>query len=313
MQALFVGRTKPTVAIVGCGTVGTAIGKLLGDAGYRISGVATSNLETARRAAGVTGSEGFSDCPWEVTRGADVVFITTPDDLIESTCMSISEHRGFEKNAVAIHCSGALSSDILSSARDCGAVVATLHPLQSLASVDQAVTLVAGSFCTIEGDKGALPIVRQLVEDLGGILLEIAAEKKTLYHAAAVAASNYLVTLIHLALELNEAAGLPSDTSFNALLPLIRGTLSNIGAKGIPGGLTGPIARGDMATVSAHLKAVEKDVPELLPLYRCLGLYTVDLAKAKGTLSKDAADKLVALLEPQKLDPDKPARHSPEA
>ena len=173
MHAFLVGRTKPTVAIVGCGTVGTAIGKLLRDAGYRITGVATSTLETARRAAGVTGSEGLSDCPWEVTRGADVVFITTPDDLIESTCMSISQHRGFEKNAVAIHCSGALSSDILSSARECGAVVATLHPLQSFASVDQAVTLVPGSFCTIEGDKSALPIVRQMVKDLGGILLEI--------------------------------------------------------------------------------------------------------------------------------------------
>jgi predicted short-subunit dehydrogenase-like oxidoreductase (DUF2520 family) len=77
---------------------------------------------------------------------------------------------------------------------------------------------------------------------------------------------------------------------------LIRGTLSNIGVKGIPGGLTGPIARGDTATVSAHLKAIENDAPELLILYRCLGLYTVDLAKAKGTLSKDAADKLIALL-----------------
>jgi len=297
MQALLVEKIKPTVAIVGCGTVGTAIGKLLRNIDYRISGVATSNLETARRAAGVTGSERFSDCPWEVTRGADVVFITTPDDLIESTCMSISKHRGFDKNAVVVHCSGALSSDILSSARDCGAAVATLHPLQSFASVEQAVSLVPGSFCTIEGDSGALPIVRAMIEDLGGILLEITAEKKTLYHAAAVAASNYLVTLMHLALELNEAAGLPSDTSFNALLPLIRGTLSNIGTKGIPGGLTGPIARGDVATVSSHLKAIEKDAPDLLLLYRCLGLYTVGLAKAKGTLNKRAGDKLVALLE----------------
>ena len=305
MQAILVGKIKPTVAIVGCGTVGTAIGKLLSDAGYRISGVATSNLETARRAAEVTGSERFSDCPWEVTREANVVLITTPDDLIEATCMSISEHGGFEKNAVVIHCSGALSSDILSSVRDCGAMVATLHPLQSFASVDQAVSLVPGSYCTIEGDSSALPIVRQIVEDLGGILLEITAEKKTLYHAAAVAASNYLVTLMHLALKLNEAAGLPGDISFNALLPLIKGTLSNIGTRGIPDALTGPIARGDVATVAVHLQAIEKDAPELLLLYRCLGLYTVDLAKAKGTLNKEAADKLVALLGPQKLDPDR--------
>lgn len=298
MQALLVGSIKYTVAIVGCGTVGTAMGKLLKDAGYHISGVATSNLETARKAADVTGAERFSDCPWEVTLGADVVFITTPDDLIESTCMKISEHRAFNKNTVVMHCSGAFSSDILSSARDHGAVVATLHPLQSLASVNEAVRLVPGSYCTVEGDESALPIARQMVEDIGGVLLQITAAKKTLYHAAAVVASNYLVTLIHLALELNEAAGLPSDTAFNALFPLIRGTLSNIGAKGIPGSLTGPIARGDVGTVLAHLRAIEKDTPELLLLYRCLGLYTVDLAKAKKTIGQEAADRLAALLEP---------------
>ncbi|UCG79689.1 MAG: DUF2520 domain-containing protein, partial [Desulfobacterales bacterium] len=93
-----------------------------------------------------------------------------------------------------------------------------------------------------------------------------------------------------------KTAGLTSDSSYEALLPLIKGTLSNIGEKGIPGALTGPIARGDVATVSAHLKAIEKDAPKFLTLYKCLGLYTVDLAKAKGTLDKVAAEKLVALL-----------------
>jgi predicted short-subunit dehydrogenase-like oxidoreductase (DUF2520 family) len=296
MQALPGGDIKATVAIVGCGIVGTALGKLLGKADYHISGVATKHLETARRAAEATSAERFSVCPWEITREAKIVFITTPDDLIESTCMTISEHKGFEKNAVVIHCSGALSSDILSSARDSEAMVATLHPLQSFASTDQAVSLVPGSFCTIEGDKDALPIVRRIVEDIGGILLEITAEKKTLYHAAAAAASNYLVTLLHLALELDKAAGLTSDTSYKALLPLIKGTLSNIGEKGIPGALTGPIARGDVATVSSHLDAIAKDAPKFLALYKCLGLYTIDLAGAKGTLNKEAADKLLALL-----------------
>jgi predicted short-subunit dehydrogenase-like oxidoreductase (DUF2520 family) len=301
VQALSIEETKPTIAIVGCGTVGSAIGTLLRDAGYRISGVATSNLETARRAAGETGAGIFSDSPSEVTKGAQVVFITTPDDLIESTCVKISEDNGFEKDTVVVHCSGALSSEILSSAKRCGALVATLHPLQSFASVDQAVSLVPGSFCTIEGDRNALSVVRQIVRDIGGIILEITAEKKTLYHAAAVAASNYLVTLIYLALELNQAAGLPTNTSLDALLPLIEGTLSNIRKKGIPAALTGPIARGDVATVSAHVKAIEKDAPGLLPLYRCLGRYTVDLAVAKRTISHETADTLIALFEPGKV------------
>jgi len=300
LQSLSIEKTKPTIAIIGCGTVGSAIGKLLRDVGYRISGVATSNLETAQRAAEVTGSESYSDSPSEIAPGAEIVFITTPDDLIESVCVEISKQCSFQQNAVIVHCSGAFSSEILASARQCRAKVASLHPLQSFASVDQAVLLVPGSFCTVEGDENALPVVRQIVKDLGGIVLEITADKKTLYHAAAVAASNYLVTLLHLALELDQAAGLPKDTSFNALLPLIKGTLNNIGKQGIPDALTGPIARGDVATVSAHLKAIEKDAPALLSLYQCLGLYTVDLAKAKGTIGQETAQKLIALLQPQK-------------
>ncbi|NVM22920.1 MAG: DUF2520 domain-containing protein [Desulfobacterales bacterium] len=296
---------KPTVAIVGCGIVGTAIGKLLARAGYHIGGVATKSLETAGRAAKVIGAERFSDCPWGVSR-AQVVFIATPDDAIESTCKAIAEHEGFEKNAVVIHCSGALSSDVLSWARQCGATVATLHPLQSFASVDQAEALVPGSFCAVEGDEAALVVVRRLVNDVGGILMEISAEGKTLYHAAAVVASNYLVTLIDLALELEGAAGMPRDVSFRALFPLIKGTLGNIDAMGIPEALTGPIARGDVDTVAAHLKAIEKYAPVLLTIYKTLGLYTVDLGRAKGTLGKEAADKLVGLLGTEEANTEKP-------
>jgi len=291
---------KPTIAIIGCGTVGTAMGKLLARAGYPITGVATRSLDTAGRAAKMIGAERFSDCPWDVSRGALVVFVTTPDDAIESTCKAVVEHQGFDKHAVVIHCSGALSSAVLSSARRCEARVASLHPLQSFASVDQAEKLVPGSFCAIEGDKTALPVARQLVQDVGGVLMEITPEAKPLYHAAAVAASNYLVTLMDLALKLDRGAGIPSDGSFRALLPLIKGTLNNIGAKGIPAALTGPVARGDVDTVTAHLRAIEERAPECLMIYKTLGLYTVDLARDKGTCSKKAAEKLIVLLQPGK-------------
>ncbi|MDY6952473.1 MAG: Rossmann-like and DUF2520 domain-containing protein [Thermodesulfobacteriota bacterium] len=287
---------KEAVAIIGCGIVGSAMGKLLARAGYRITGVATRSLETAQRAARAVGAERFSDSPWDMSQGAQVVFITTPDDAIQSTCEAISSHKGVATGAVVMHCSGALSSHVLSSARGCGAAVATLHPIQSFASVDQAERLVPGSFCGVEGDEEALPLVRQIVRDLGGVLMEIAPEGKTLYHAAAVAASNYLVALMHLALELNRAAGVAPELSFKALQPLIKGTLSNIDAKGIPEALTGPIARGDVDTVAAHVKAMEERAPALLPLYRSLGLYTVGLAKEKGTLSKEGGERIIYLL-----------------
>jgi predicted short-subunit dehydrogenase-like oxidoreductase (DUF2520 family) len=297
MRGLLAGGEKPALVIVGCGKVGTAMANLLSRSGYLISGVVTSRLETARKSAEATGAGRYSDCPWELTPEADVVFITTPDDRIAAVCGEIAENNGFQGESVVLHCSGALSSRILGPARDRGAFAASLHPLQSFASADQAVRLVPGSFCAIEGDAEALPIVRQIVKDIGGLLLEITPEKKTLYHAAAVAASNYLVTLIGLAVELNRAAGLSSDAGYEALVPLVRGTLRNIGSRGVPDALTGPIARGDVATVAAHLEAMEKDVPEYLSLYRCLGLYTVDMAREKGSISQERAQRLVELLK----------------
>jgi predicted short-subunit dehydrogenase-like oxidoreductase (DUF2520 family) len=300
VQSPSLEKAKPTIAIVGCGKVGSAIGKLLGDAGYPISGVATSNLETARTAAQLTGSLDHSDAPSKIALKGEIVFITTPDELIESVCVEISEQGGFQRDAVVLHCCGALSSEILAPARICGAKVATMHPLQSFASVEQALSLMPGSFCAVEGDEKALSVVRKIVADLGGVVMEIAAEKKVLYHTAAVVASNYLVTLIHLALELDGAAGLDEETSLNALFPLIQGTLDNIKKQGVTDALTGPIVRGDVATVSAHLEGMKKDTPGLVSLYRCLGLHTVRIAESKGAISQQTADELTALLEPVK-------------
>jgi predicted short-subunit dehydrogenase-like oxidoreductase (DUF2520 family) len=165
--------------------------------------------------------------------------------------------------------------------------------------VDQAEKLMPGSFCAIEGDETALPVVRQLVQDVGGILMEIAPEAKPLYHAAAVAASNYLVALMDLALKLDREAGILPGVSFRALWPLIKGTLNNIGAKGIPAALTGPIARGDVDTVRAHVRAIEAHAPGCLMIYKTLGLYTVNLARDKGTCSTEAAEALTVLLQPK--------------
>jgi predicted short-subunit dehydrogenase-like oxidoreductase (DUF2520 family) len=112
-----------------------------------------------------------------------------------------------------------------------------------------------------------------------------------------VVASNYLVTLVDVALSLNRLVGMPSDGAFKALLPLIEGTLKNIASKGIPQALTGPVARGDVATVKAHLEAIEKSSAELVTLYKVLGCHTLGLAKAKGTLDDNAAQQLVSLLQ----------------
>ena len=290
---------KENVAIIGCGTVGTALAKLLGKAGYPIVGISTTNAEEAARIARDLGAFRSSAAPWEITRNAGLVFITTPDDVIQSTCETLASKDAIDPGTVVIHCSGAHPSTILESARRCNALTVSIHPLQTFASPEQAETLVPGSYFGVEGEPEAMPVARQLVGDLEGVYLEIPSALKALYHAAAVGVSNYLVVLIHMSLEFNRTAGITSPTAYRALSPLIEGTVKNIFTKGIPDALTGPIARGDLDTVSDHLKSIEEYAPQFLSMYQVLGGHAVELALDKGTISEQTATKLRTILEAQ--------------
>lgn len=283
-------------AIVGCGKVGKALGKFLQEAGYQAAGVASKSLSSAKAAADLLQIDCCSQVPWEITPSADVVLITTPDGAIAETCRQIAANKGFKAGGVVLHCSGALPSTILSPAGSCGAFTGSMHPLQSFAADEFARSPFHGIIIAVEGEPQALRIAGKMATDLGATSLTIATEAKTLYHAAAVAASNYLVTLLSLAFKLMAEAGISGQDAYNALQPLIHGTLTNVQTVGIPQALTGPIARGDMETVKKHLMEITSRTPEVLDLFKTLSLHTIDIAVAKGTLADADADALRNLL-----------------
>ena len=285
-----------TFAIIGCGRVGTTLARHLTAAGYVPAGFASRSRQSAEKAAAIAGSpEKVYDAAEAAAETAGLVFLTTPDNAIAPTCQAIADRRGFQKDAVVLHCSGALSSDILKPAGSCGASVGSMHPLQSFAAVGEENPFV-GIKAAVEGEPAALALAREVAGALGADPISIKTEGKILYHAAAVVASNYLVTLMRLSFELLEAAGVSSSEAFDVLKPLIHGTLSNIDGVGIPDALTGPIARGDVETVANHLAAIRELSPDAADLYSRLGLATIDLATAKGGISQQAADELRELL-----------------
>ena len=118
-----------------------------------------------------------------------------------------------------------------------------------------------------------------------------------LYHASAVVASNYLVTLLDLSLSLIKLAGMTGEDALRGLKPLIEGTISNVEKMGVQNALTGPIARGDILTIEKHLSEIESKAPRLLSLYRTLGLYTVEIAKEKGSISEAVLKRLEDLFQ----------------
>jgi predicted short-subunit dehydrogenase-like oxidoreductase (DUF2520 family) len=277
------------IGFIGAGTVGTALAVLLSQKGYEFIGASKKN----RASAGKVSNFHILDGNQEVADNAELVFITTPDDAIATVVSRVK----WEKEQSVVHCSGADSVQVLEPARQAGAMVGGFHPLQTFAGVEEAIENIPGSTFAIEAEEPLKSTLKDMAAALGGQAIELNAEDKAAYHAAAVFACNYLVTLVKLSTDLWQTFSIPPDQATKALLPLIRGTLHNIETIGIPQCLTGPIARGDTGTVSKHLKTLHDKVPSLLPPYRELGLQTIPVALAKGKINKKQAGELEAVLK----------------
>ena len=284
-----------TVAIIGAGRVGSAIGSLLRQAGVTVTAVTTRHDATARAAALSTGGEPLTDNV-AASRTATLVLIAVPDDSIDSVIREIASGGGFAVGQVVAHLSGALGLDVLRPAADAGAVIGCVHPAQSFANAQHAIQEIPGSVFGVTADQDVRRVLEALVGVLGGIPVFVTDGKRPLYHAASVMASNYLVALSDIASELFERAGFSPQEARSALEPLVRGTATNIRVAGPRGALTGPVARGDIDTVRAHLAALE-DVPaEIGQTYRLLGLRAARIARETGRISEEAAEEMARLL-----------------
>ncbi|MFH0942245.1 MAG: aspartate 1-decarboxylase [Chloroflexota bacterium] len=281
------------LGFIGTGTVGSALALKLSSAGYAVAAVSSRGHTSARNLARQIANCRACQDNQEVANAADLVFITTPDSAIKP----VASRLDFRPGQSVVHCSGADSTQNLKAAREAGALVGVIHPLQTFASIEQALKNLPGSTFALEATEPLLGTLKEITAALEGYWIELGAEDKVAYHAAAVIACNYLVTLVKLATDLWQTFGMPPATATRALLPLIRGTVHNIETVGLPNCLTGPIARGDTGTITKHLGALEKVAPGLLATYRELGLATIPIALAKGKINQGQARELKSVLE----------------
>ncbi|MDA1194962.1 MAG: DUF2520 domain-containing protein [Planctomycetota bacterium] len=291
------------VAIIGAGVLGTSLGILLRRAGYEIAAVCSPNRRSARVAATLIGAGDVVGDNGLAAMGADLVLLAVPDRAIPSVAIEVSAGGALRRGAVVAHCAGGLPAGVLSGVTAAGGHRGAIHPLQSFADVDTAVRMLPDTFFFLEGDSEAVDVLRSVVIALDGRPVEIQGSNKAVYHAAASAASNFLVTLVDYAVTLLHHAGVPRDAALAALLPLIRGTVENLEAVGLPDALTGPIARGDIGTVKRHVRALEKLPGDLVQTYRILARKTIGVAQAKGTIDADAARQLLDILEGPSFSP----------
>jgi len=283
-----------TAAIIGFGRVGTALATALDSFGYTVR-VVTKEPQLDKTVA-VNGKEIAVSTLAEAARDAEVVFITTPDGVIKDIAANLTE---MELNVRAVlHMSGSLTSQVLAALTAKKIAVGSLHPLQSFASVEQAIRNLPGSYFTFDGDETLIPWVEVLVKELQGVLNILpSAEAKVVYHAGACIVSNYLVGLAQLGVDCLTHAGFEPEQAQEALLPLMQGTLNNIAGLPLTKALTGPISRGDIEVVQSHLQALERDLPTVKKPYCALTPVLADIAKQAGGLTEEQHHKLLTMLD----------------
>jgi predicted short-subunit dehydrogenase-like oxidoreductase (DUF2520 family) len=284
------------LSIIGAGHVGQTIGRMAREAGYDITDVICRSRRSAAAAVRFIGAGNAQARARARLSATDIILISTPDDKIKDAVELVSDNAARTGRAVALHTSGALSSDALEPLVAIGFSVGSCHPLQTFESPARAISRARASYFCIEGGRRAVLVARKLVRRMGARHFEIPTEMKAPYHAAAVMASGGVVALVSISLEMLMRCGLSRDESREVLLPLIEGTIANVRAVGPARALTGPVRRGDTGTVKRNMKALEGIDLNWLDLYRLLAERSLSLAEEVG-LDKGSLSELRLLLK----------------
>lgn len=272
------------VGIVGAGRAGTGLALALAEAGHRV------RLHGRRGKAvppPLTLSWGGQP-PW--LHEVDVVILAVRDEAVPGLAEELAATGRIEADHVVLHLSGLLDARALAALEGTGAALGSLHPLQAIARPEAAPQRLRGAVAVLEGDERAVVVGTALAESVGLRPVPLAAHRKAHYHAAAVFASNYLVVLAATAERLAGEAGLAPADARAGLRALMYGTLANLGSE-VPAAdaLTGPVARGDAATVRRHLAALP---PDLAELYRSLGRAALRMADLAPETRRAVAEAL---------------------
>lgn len=277
-QATRVVRSR-TLSVVGAGRAGSALAAAAAAHGWEVVAVASRSRRTREALAQAVGARPAAT-PGAAARLAAVTLLTVPDHQVTSVAAAIGCGGLALRGRVIAHCAASLGVEALAAVRQTGAACGVIHPLQALAGAESA-SLLEQSHFHVTGDAAAADALRGLVGDLGASVLDLPADGRALYHAAAVLAGNAPLALLERATRLLVAAGVDAAVAHNALAALLEGAARNARRQGAAGALTGPVARNDATTVSAHLDALAVD-PAVRDLYLRLAQETLALAGRQG-------------------------------
>ncbi len=285
----------PDITIIGLGGLGTALTKTLIHHDFRVKSVFNRTEDKATQISSNFDIPISGRFPEDKDQLGRLVFITVPDRAIQKVADRLAKLSDDFSGYIFAHCSGSEPADLLKSLKQKGASTAAFHPLQTF-TTQSGPENFNDIFFSIQGDEEVFSTLQQIAKKVGAQMFPISPEQKSHLHAAAVVACNYLITLLDASTQIGQVSGLDPEQVKGALYPLITTTLQNYKGGSFSESLTGPIKRGDYQTVKKHLDLL-KDHPNLLNLYRELGIQTLNLARSSGHLTGTDAQKLRTILE----------------
>ncbi|HEV8509163.1 MAG TPA: DUF2520 domain-containing protein [Gemmatimonadales bacterium] len=288
-------QSPRAIGLIGPGRAGVGLALALAHAGYsvRLHGRKKKALPSP-----LTLSVGDGDTPPPWIGDTDVVILAVRDDAIQPLAASLGNARVIAERHVVLHLSGVQGQEALGSLVTSRAALGSFHPLQTIVEPELAPARLKGAWAAVEGMPRAVATGEQIARDIGMRPFQIATKAKPIYHAGAVFASNYLVVVEAVAQRLLRHAGLSDADAWAALRPLVEGTIENLSRHEPREALTGPVLRGDTATITRHLESLAIDDAKL---YRALGRAALELAQKQGMDEKSAekvADALATDLPP---------------
>ncbi|WP_182525558.1 Rossmann-like and DUF2520 domain-containing protein [Nocardioides dongkuii] len=295
------GHRSSRIGVVGAGRVGAVLAAALRAAGHQVVAAAgESDASRGRIDALLPGVA--HDKPTGVARASDVLLLTVPDDMLENVVTMLAASGALRPGQYVVHTSGRHGLAVLEPARAAGARVVALHPAMTFTGTAVDLDRLAGCVFGLTAGAGERAFAEALVADLGGRPMWVPEEMRTLYHAGLAHGANHLVTLVTEAMEMLTAAG--ADDSAGTLRPLLTAALDNALEHG-DAALTGPIVRGDLGTVRAHLDDLAANAPQTLASYVAMARATLGRAVTDGRLVplralriREALDEALAELPP---------------
>ena len=280
------------IGVIGTGRVGAVIGAALNRAGHKVKAASAVSELSRLRAENLLPGVAIKPVN-EVVVDKDLILLTVPDDVLPELIKGLATTNAVSPGTFVMHTSGRLGIEVLEPLTKQGCLPLAIHPVMTFTGTSIDLNRLTGCPFGVTAPETLRPVAEALVVEIGGEPIWVPEENRSLYHTALAFGANNLITLVNETVDLLSEAGIENPNAI--VTPLLNASLDNA-LRNSDAALTGPISRGDVQTVKAHILELKKVSPATVAAYKAMGRLTAERALDSGMLNVDQAQALLQVL-----------------